>query len=474
MSGSRASSGGSPATDAARRVDVAVIGGGLAGLAAAHRALERGASVALCEATDRLGGLVRTERHKGFVIERGPESFLTKDPILLELAERVGIGNRVIRTRARGAKVAFRGRLEAIPAGFQLLAPTDARALWRSPLLSPAGKLRALLEPLVVVKARPVDDESLGRFVRRRFGDELLIRLAQPLASGIYGADPERLGLRSTLPRFLDAEQQKGSVIRGLQASGSEAAAGARYGLFASFDHGMQVLTDALAATLQDGGAWIHLTTPVQQLDALRDGWTVQTPQGAVSARSVVLATAPGISARLLAPHDAAAAAPLTGPIALGSASTVTLAYDDASQLPPLSTAGFVVPAIEGRAVLAATYSSAKWEGRAPEGKALVRVFLGGHTGQDVVHLSDAALQRLALRGLRELVGITALPLFSRVDRWIEAMPRYEVGHRQRMESLAARMHGVGTVRLAGSAYAGVGMPAVAAGARAAIDELLA
>lgn len=448
-------------------MDLVVVGGGVAGLAAAHRAKEQGAEVMLLEASDRVGGLVRTERTDGFVIERGPESFLTRDPILLELSETLGIADRLVRTEAQGAFVVHRGKLERIPAGFQLLAPLDARSFWKTPMVSRRGKLRALLEPLL--PASPQEDESLASFVRRRFGDEVLVRLAQPLASGIYGADPRQLGLRSTLPRFLDAEAS-GSVVRGLRAQATEGdrAAGARYGLFASYDGGMTVLTDGWAAALGDV---VRTGEPVSAIERRGESWVVRSRSGELEASAVVLATPAPIAAELLNPLDAELAAELRA-IRLGSAATATFGFE-ASALPPLNTAGFVVPAAEGTPVLACTFSSAKWPGRAPEGKALIRVFLGGHTNQDVVDQSDEALVRFARRGLRELLGVTAEPLFDRVDTWVGAMPRYEVGHHRRVNRIEHAVASLGPIRLAGVAYRGVGLPAVTEGGRAATDTLL-
>ncbi|MBO6937630.1 MAG: protoporphyrinogen oxidase [Deltaproteobacteria bacterium] len=448
-------------------MDLVVVGGGVAGLAAAHRATERGAEVALFEASDRVGGLVRTERVDGYVIERGPESFLTRDPILLELSETLGIADHLVRTEAQGAFVVHRGKLEPIPPGFQLLAPLDAKSFLKTPLVSPMGKLRAMMEPWL--PASPKEDESLASFVRRRFGDELLVRLAQPLASGIYGADPERLGLRSTLPRFLDAEAS-GSVVRGLkaQAGSADRAAGARYGLFASYDDGMEVLTDAWARALGDV---VRTSDPVQSIERRGAGWVVRSLAGVLEAKALVLATPAPVASRLLAPLDAALAAELTA-IRLGSAATATFGFE-ATALPPLNTAGFVVPAAEGTPVLACTFSSAKWPHRAPESKALIRVFLGGHTNQDVVTQSDAALVRFARRGLRELMDVTAEPLFERVDKWRHAMPRYEVGHHRRVDRIERAVAALGPMRLAGVAYRGVGLPAVAQGGRGAADALL-
>jgi protoporphyrinogen/coproporphyrinogen III oxidase len=452
---------------------VVVVGGGVAGLATAHRLLELDPSVdvTVLEASGRAGGLVATERTgDGFVIERGPDAILTEKPAAVRLAERLGLAPRMVSTRQdpRGAYVVARGRLERVPEGFSLLAPTAFGPFVRSPVLSCGGKVRALAEPLVP-RARAARDESLASFVERRFGGELLDRLAQPLVSGIYGTDARHLSLGATMPRFMEAERTHGSVIRGLRArmrrassgQGSERASGARYGLFVSFEGGLQVLVDALLERL---GRRVRTGAQVVGLDrgghnGSRGPWRVRVRgRRSVPADAVVLALPAWAAADLLHDTDAELARSLHA-IRYGSSATVTLAWRR-DQIPhPMDAFGFVVPAVEGRSVLACTWASVKWPGRAPAGHELLRVFLGGPERDDVVAASDGALARRARHELRHLMGIEAEPGLTRVDRYVRAMPRYAVGHAARVDRIDAHVGAHPGLALAGNAYRGVGIP---------------
>lgn len=445
-----------------------VVGGGIGGLAAAHRLARAGREVVLLERAGRVGGLLRTERVDGWVIERGPDAILTSKPAAVELARRVGIEDAIIGTQAhhRGAYVVCRGRLERIPEGFSVVAPARLAPLLASPILSARGKARAAIER-VVPRGRPRDDESLASFVTRRFGVELLERLAQPLASGIYGASPRALSLGATMPRFLALEREHGSVSAGLsRAPGDTAARGARYSMFVGFRDGMQTLPDAVARVLGDR---VRLGVPAIGLDRRQGGrLVVRTPGGDLEADGVVLALEAFGAASLLAPHDALAA-DLLRSVDHGSAATATLGYDRSDIPHPLDAFGFVVPAVERTGLLASTWASVKWPGRAPEGKALLRVFLGGADHPDVCDRTDAELVALARRGLRRLMGIAARPELVRVDRFVRAMPRYHVGHRRRAATVDARLARLPGIELAGNALHGVGIPdAVASGWRAA------
>lgn len=448
---------------------VVVVGGGVAGLAAAHRLRERGADVLLLEASARCGGMLRTERTDGYVIERGPDSIITSKPAALALAEALGLGRRIVRTREenRGAYVVRGGRLHRVPDGFQLLAPSDLGALWRSPVLDLGGKVRASLEPLVPRASH--HDESLASFVRRRLGDDVLARLAQPMAGGIYGADPEQLSLRATLPRFLETEARDGSLVRSLRRArlaGAAAASGARYGLFISFDEGIACLPEALEEHLADV---VRTERPVSSLRRVGGAWEVDGERAAAVVLAIPAARAGGLLGR-----EAPEIATRLRAIRHGSAATVTLAYAEADIPRPLDAAGFVVPATEGRAVMAGTWSSAKWHGRAPSGQALLRVFLGGHGRQEVVRWSDEELEGAARRSLRDLMGIVAAPSLVRVDRWREKMPRYEVGHARRIDDLIERLGAHPRLQLAGNAYRGVGIPDAIASGQSAADAILA
>lgn len=449
--------------------DLLVVGGGIAGMAAARRARDLGARVQVLEAGARAGGLLGTEHLDGCVVDRGPDSILTTKPAAIATALELGLADEVLRTNPerRGAYVLCRGRMERIPAGFHVVAPADLRALWRSPVLTLAGKVRASLEVLRRAPGQAPEDESLADFVRRHHGDEVLARLAQPIAGGIYGAAPHRLGLGSTMPRFRDVERAHGSVTRGLSRSAGAPSAGARYGAFINFRRGMATLPDAMAAEL---GERVWTGVGVTGIRRGGDKWVVATEgRGLLEARRLVLACGARRIADWIAPLDAESAAHLRA-IAFGSAAIVTLLYERRAIQRPLDAAGLVVPAIEGRAMLASTWSSEKWPGRAPEDRALLRVFLGGHTNEDLVHdASERRLARLAHDEIASVLGIEDAPLRTIVDRYVDVMPRYEVGHRTRMHTLDARLARLGGLAVAGSFHHGVGIPdTIADGTRAA------
>ncbi len=458
---------------------VVVVGGGIAGLAAAHRAteLDPSAEVLLLEGSPRVGGTLRTERTAdGFVIERGPDAILAEKPAAIALAKRVGLEPHVVGTRpeAHGAYVVSRGRLVRVPEGFSVVAPGSLGGLFRSPILSAGGKVRAALE-LALPRARDAgDDESLGRFVDRRYGKELLERLAQPLAGGIYGADPAGLSLRATMPRFLDLEASDRSVTLGLarraKASPRQAASGARYGMFFNFDRGMECFPEAVAAMLEGR---IRTNARVVGLAPAGAGYRVEVEDAdAIHADAVVVALPAPRAAALLAPFDRGLAEQL-GAIPHESAATVALAYRVADVPHPLDAYGFVVPAIERRALLASTWMHAKWPGRAPEGMALLRVFLGGHARPEAPFAPDEALVASARRELRALMGIEAEPTLVRIDRFLHAMPRYRVGHLERAAAIDALVARHPRFGLAGSAYRGVGIPDTVKSGEAAAERVL-
>jgi oxygen-dependent protoporphyrinogen oxidase len=449
---------------------VAVVGGGVAGLAAAHRLVECGVrDVVLLEASDRLGGSIATERRGGFTIEAGADSLLTEKPWAVDLCERLRVPLVGTREGERRTYVVHDGRIEPLPDGFLLLAPTDLRALAASPLFSWRGKLRMALD-LVLPRGRDAADESLAHFVRRRFGREALERVAEPLAGGIYTADAERLSLAATMPRFRDLERKYRSVIKGLRASaGASRAAGARYSLFAAPADGMGALVEALARRLPEGV--VRLRAPVDALG--RDGatWRLRAGGEALAADALVLAAPAHAAAPLLAPLDATLGR-LLGEIEYASSATITLAYRSAD-VPGARGFGFVVPAVERRALIACTYASRKFPGRAPEGQELVRAFVGGALRPDLLARDDAALVEVVRGELRALVGITAAPELVRVYRHRLAMPQYVVGHLERVAAIEAHAAELPALALAGAAYRGVGVPDCVRSGTAAADQVL-
>ncbi len=450
---------------------VVVVGGGLAGLTVAHRLLERRPEldVTVREASPRVGGILGTVEHDGFVVETGPDSILSTKTAAVELATRLGIADRIVSTRDahRGAYVVHQGRMVHVPEGFSLMAPTRWAPWVSTEVMSWRGKLRAAMEPFVPRRAGA--EESMAQFVSRRFGDEVLDRLAQPLIGGIYGGDPDRLSLEATMPRFVEMERRYGSVIRGMLAAqnkaSEQAASGARYGLFVAFDRGMQVLIDALAGRL---GGRVRTEAPVRHLERVEGGWRVDGE----AADRVIVAIPAWRAAELLRPIDDRLAQGLEG-IPYGSAATVTFAWPEAQIPHPLDAFGLVVPAVERRSILAATFASVKWPGRAPRGQALIRVFIGGAHAEDAAELDDETLTALARREIGRLLGVTAEPRFSSVGRYVRAMPQYQLGHVERVDALMARADRHPGLYLAGNAYRGVGIPDTIAYAESVADRAL-
>ena len=445
-----------------------VVGGGVAGLAAAHRATEwmreraERVDVIVLEAAHRLGGTIATERRDGFLVECGPDSFLSEKPWALALCRRLGVEDDLVRTddRFRRIFVVWGGRLHPLPEGFQLLAPTRLGPLLASELFTWPGKLRMALD-LVLPRGGDAD-ESLGAFVRRRLGREALERVAQPLVAGIYTADPGDLSLAATMPRFIEMERRERSVILALWRAARRAPAaaagvsGARWSLFVTFAGGMEALIRTLAERLPDGA--VRLGERVAEVARADSGWRVVTQGGdAIAADAVILATESHQAARLLRRADPSLAHLLEG-IPYASSATVTLAYRRAAIAHPLDGFGFVVPHAAGRPVIACTFSSVKYPGRAPEGHVLLRVFMGGALREAILDEDDDRLAAIAAGEVQALLGATAPPLWTRTMRYVKAMPQYHVGHLARVEAIELGLGRHPGLALAGGAYRGVGI----------------
>jgi oxygen-dependent protoporphyrinogen oxidase len=447
---------------------VLVLGGGIAGLAAARFAVESGAEAQVLEATGRAGGVISTEAVEGCLVEAGPDCFLTSKPEGVELCEGLGVALEGTMTEHRRSFIARGKRLVPVPEGFYLMAPDSLKALRRSSLLSWRGRARMAAD--VKIAARKSDaDESLATFVRRRLGRECLERLAQPMIAGITTADPEKLSMRAAMPQFVEMERKHGSLIRALAArKQGKGTSGPRYGLFAAPTAGMQALTDGLVRAL---GSKVNFGNRVKSLRRDGRGWSVTVDGGAVRrADAVICALASRVAAPLLRPLDARLADLLEG-IPFASVATVALAFreDDA----PLPRAmGFVVPAVEKRSILACSFTSRKFAGRAPAGISLVRAFLGGALRPADAALSDGDLVARTCADLRDLLGVRADPLWWRVHRHPDSMPQYHVGHLERVSEIEARAAALGEFALCGASYGGVGIPDCVAGAHRAADLL--
>lgn len=443
---------------------VAVVGAGVSGLAAANRLAELAPQlrITVFEAGLRAGGIIETVARDGYLIERSADSFITQIPAALRLCERLGVAGELIPTdeTRRRALVVRDGNLMPIPEGFVVMSPRQWWPVMRSPVLSWRGKLRLACEPFISAR-RDSSDESVASFARRRLGRECFQRLVQPLLSGIYTADPEKLSLAATMPQFLEQERRFGSLWRASRREPTSAAAaesGARYSMFVAPRNGMGSLIAALVARLPAGSC--QMNSSVEQATRTPNGeWELRLRSGEVHRfDAVIFATPATLTAEALLGFDARLAALLRG-IEYAGASVVSLGFRNDQVSRPLDAFGFVVPAIENRRIIAGSFSSAKFPSRAPDGNVLVRVFLGGALQPQMNQLSDQELIEVATDELRQLIGLLGPAECVEIARWPASMPQYHVGHLERVAAIEARVADLPGLALAGSAYRGVGVP---------------
>ena len=432
-----------------------VVGGGIAGLAATRRleAVLPEAEVVLVEEADRVGGKIATERVDGFVIEAAPDSFLSRKPRGVGLCEELGLGGDLAGRRPENERTFVRrGReLHPLPSGLTGMIPTNLDALAESALLSPEGRARLAAE--VDVPVRADGDESIASFVSRRLGREAYEAFVEPLMTGIYGGDGEQLSLEATFPQLRALELEHGSLIEGLSAQSSRSPA---FPPFVTLRGGMDALVGALTSRL----ARTRLVTgrSVRAVSRGGDGYWVELDGGdALEAQAVVVAAPAFAAADVLRSLDHTLAA-AHAEIPYASSVIVTFGFREEDVSHPLDGYGYVVPRVEGTDVLACTWTSRKWEGRAPDGALLVRVYAGRFGGPDLTSEADEDLVRLAL-GELSLLGVDAVPILTRVQRWPRGMPQYVLGHPDRLARIESALTDLPGVAVAGAAYRGVGIP---------------
>ena len=488
-----------------------VIGGGITGLAASYRltreAEKRGIplDVTLLEASDRIGGVIRTTHRDGFVIEHGPDAFISTKPWAKALCEELGITDECIGTNSamRRSFVVQKRKLHPVPEGFYMMAPGALLPFLKSPIFSWRGKLRMGLEPLMP-RSGGTADESVADFVRRRLGTEAFERMAQPMIGGIYTSDAEHLSLKATFPRFLEMERAHGSIIKALlaqkrQAKAASGTSGPRYSLFLSFASGMQTLVDKLQQahltvarepvphesqqphltvargpvpresqqphpTVARGPvprehspkAYLHLNTRAETLQQRKSGtgWQVSLANGEILEAELLCVALPAPQAGTLCENVSPALAKKLQAIPYASSATVNFAFRREAVAHPLNGMGFVVPAAERLSLIGCSFSSVKFENRAPAAHVLLRAFV-----RKEQESSESSLTAAALRDIAHLLGIKKEPIFSLVSQHTQAMAQYLVGHQERIseiETLANRLPGFA---LAGNAYHGIGIP---------------
>jgi len=466
---------------------VAVVGGGIAGLAAAYeleKARKGGADIdwQLYEASGRFGGIVETVRQDGFVLEQGPDAWVTEKPWARELAVELGLEAELIFSNdaTRKTYILIDGRLQPIPDKMRMMVPEDLGALEGSPLFSDsareayaaelgrAGELRA---------SAPGEDESVAAFVRRHFGEEVLAKIAAPLLSGVFGGDVAKLSVRAVMPAFVAMEREHGSLIAALQAKAKRSSP---QPIFTSLRNGMGSLIEALVLRLP--AERLHLNRSA--LSIKREGklWCLRASTPAEKGRTgkskrhfnhILLATPGDVTRGLLASLDAAAAALI--PTDASSAVLAAFAFPDATFALPQGF-GFLVPATQNSgaetSLLAATFVTQKFPDRAPKGAQVLRAFFGGSSAEALADAGDEAVSQVALAQLQEILGPLPAPTLTTVRRWPRSLPQYEVGHLERIAELDQRIATLGGLTLLGNAYRGVGLPDLIRDSRAAAKSL--
>ncbi len=446
---------------------IAIIGGGISGLSAAFylekaRAGGAGLEYTLFESGQRLGGCLSSDRIEGCLVEAGPDSFLTEKPWALSLCKELGIADQLIGSNdaQRKTYIVVNRRLVVMPDGLMFMVPTQLLPTALSPLFSWGTKIRMARE--LLHPPRPMqDDETVAQLVERHFGAEVVDRLADPLLSGVYGGDAAKLSARAVLPRFVQMEEKYGSLSRAMLAAHKKMAASAgsqpRPPLFTSLRDGMQQLVDAIIGRLNPES--IRMRCHIRRVYPENGGWRVSTEMnGDEQYDAVILAAPANVAGELLDGVDRGLARNLLD-ITYSSSVTVTLGYykEQLAKLP--HGFGFLVPRSEGTRMLACTFVHNKFPHRAPEGKGILRCFLGGARDEAVLGLQDDELLQIVHRELRDLVDLEARPIFSRVYRWREAMAQYEPGHIARIAKIEKSVAEIPGLALAGNAYHGIGVP---------------
>ena len=476
---------------------VIIVGGGIAGLGAAlkvKRAAESGADVEfiLLEKDTRLGGKIDGEivenEYGTFVVDGGADSFLTAKPAVHRIAKLTGIDGDKMPTDESRKKtlILSRGRLYEMPDGVMMFAPTKFVPFATTGLFSWPGKIRAGMDLFIPKKRVPEgerNDETLESFILRRMGREILERMAEPLVGGVHGSDPADMSLAATFPNLLEMEQKYGCMIRGFLAQRKMVEEMRKKyppdpknprTFFTAFTKGMHTLPEAMADTA--GRDNMRVGAGVKSIErAPQGGWSVTLDDGeVVSGDAVILATESWAAEPLVRSVDVGIADALVA-IPASSSGTCSFAFDEKEIGIDMNAFGVLCPAVEKRALLAATLSSSKWPNRAPKGAVMLRGFVGGPGNQAVMDKSDDEIRDIVLSELRDILGINpkAKPLFSRFYRWTLGMPQYTMGHLDRVELIESRSSSIQGFALAGGSYRGVGLPNCIESGEAAVTKVL-
>jgi len=459
-------------------IRIAIIGGGISGLAAAFALEEprRAGAVeyVLYESSPHLGGVLRTEQIQGCIVEAGPDSFITEKPWAADLCRSLGLGGELIGSNDADRKtyILVGGRLIEMPDGLMFMVPTKIIPTGLSPLFSWSTKLRMARELLHPPRAAD-GDESVASMVERHYGPEMVDRLADPLLSGVYGGEAASLSVRAVLPRFAEMERTHGSLGRAMLAARKKMPRPANKPtppLFTSLKNGMQQLAATLAPRLNQ--ASLLTSTRVQAIQPQAGGWMVSAGFRSDQFDAVILAVPALAAAQILSTCCAELASELSA-IQYSSSITVGLGYDREvrQSLPP--GFGFLVPRSEGRRLLAATFVHNKFPHRAPEDRALLRCFFAGSNAENIWQDSDEAIITIVRNELQQILGLRSAPLFARVYKWKSAMAQYGVGHLERLERIERLQKQFPGLALAGNGYRGIGVPDCVRSGQTAVQQVL-
>ena len=448
-----------------------VIGGGISGLSTAYYLQQLSArseldvEIMLIEKEKRFGGCIVTDNVDGFIIEGGPDCFLSEKPWTIQLSEELGLGDRLLCTNEENRRVFILsgGKLYELPEGFMLMVPTSFIPFLKSSLISLPGKLRMAMD-LFIPKRRSDEEESLAQFVRRRLGNEALEKIAEPLVAGIHAGTPETMSLSSTFPRFIQLEEEYRSLILGMLARRRKAAAfahkptGPKRTMFMSLLDGMMELTEAIETRLDSGSLLPNREVAYIGRHRKNKGYEVYLEGGErLAADCVVLTTPTYITAELL--RDLAGSLPdVLLSIPYVSTATISLVYRQSEIYHPLDGFGFVIPRGEKRKIMASTWTSVKFPHRSSPDSMLLRAFVGGAKNEDLVGLDDESMAGMVRGELKDIMGITANPVLIRIYRWDKSMPQYTVGHAEKVNRLEEGLQHFPGLYLTGCAYRGIGI----------------
>jgi protoporphyrinogen/coproporphyrinogen III oxidase len=456
---------------------IVIVGGGVTGLSTAYHLQKaigspgKDIEITLLEQSARLGGKLISEHSDGFLIEGGPDCFLTRKPWALEVCRELGLEDDLMGTNKaqRKVHVLSDGTLHPLPEGIMLIVPTKFLPFALSSLISIPGKIRMAMD-LFIPPRRENGDETLGHFVRRRLGQEALDKIAEPLLSGIHVADADRLSLKASFPRLMAVEEKYGSLTRGMIAakrkmirSKAEAKQGGRQSLpiFVSLQDGMQQYVDTLADALDAHYTFVRLNSKVETITSIDSAppYIVQLTDGRqLYADELVLTTPANVTAELVNDLDQDLSQGLDD-IRFVSTAVVSLAYRNGPGIPKFDGFGFIIPKSEERRITACTFSSAKFDNRTPEGYQMLRCFMGGPGREEILKLDDEALAEVAAQEVAQIVGVEASPVLARTFRWTKLNPQYDLNHLDRVADLRNRAAELGGLSLAGCSYDGVGVP---------------